>query len=435
MSEPTEAQKYCIIGAGATGLAAVRAFQQARIPFDCFEREEDVGGVWRFGCRSGSVYASTHLISSKAQTQFSDFPMPDSYPVYPSHRQVLEYLKSYAQHFDLYSHITFSTSVERLEPDGQYWQVHLSDGSSRRYLGVVVANGHLWEPQLPAVQGTFDGRMIHSRQYRSNQELVGQRVLVVGFGNSACDIAIESGRCATKTFHSVRRGRHFVPKFLFGKASDAGSDWLWRCGAPLWLHRLLARWPLNASLADPVALGLPKPDHPLFSERVIPNEQYLQELGHGRFALKPDVAKFDGPRVVFADGTTEEVDLIIFATGYQLRFPFLDSSLLIWEQGLPRLYLNIFPENHETLFFVGLSEPSTKTWAVAGHVARLIAVYLEAYQADPAALSWFRKEKTERSGPVGIGNTYRSRFFDVEYHSYLKRLRRIFRRLGEDLAW
>ena len=435
MNETGGNAKYCLIGAGATGLAAVRAFQCSGLPFDCFEREDDVGGVWRYDCPSGSIYASTHLITSKAQSEFSGFAMPDSYPAYPSHRQVLEYLRAYARHHDLYAHITLNTSVESVEPNGAGWLVRLSDGSHRSYRGVVIANGHLWEPQLPELPGTFSGRSIHSRQYRSNDELRGKRVLVVGFGNSACDIVIESGRCAAATFHSVRRGRHFVPKFLFGKASDTGADWLWRFGAPLWMHRLLARLPLHAALIDPVSLGLPRPDHALFSEPVIPNEQYLQELGHGRFTVRPDVARFNGTQVEFTDGSSEEIDLVIFATGYKMRFPFLDASLLQWELGVPRLYLNIFHPQYDTLFFVGLSEPSTKTWEVAEHVARLISLLLKAQEANPEGMAWFHKLKAQCAGPVGLGNTQRSRFFDVEYHSYLRKLRAVFRRLGEELVW
>ena len=168
---------------------------------------------------------------------------------------------------------------------------------------------------------------------------------------------------------------------------------------------------------------------------MIPNEQYLQELGHGRFTVRPDVARFNGTQVEFTDGSSEEIDLVIFATGYKMRFPFLDASLLQWELGVPRLYLNIFHPQYDTLFFVGLSEPSTKTWEVAEHVARLISLLLKAQEANPEGMAWFHKLKAQCAGPVGLGNTQRSRFFDVEYHSYLRKLRAVFRRLGEELVW
>jgi hypothetical protein len=381
------------------------------------------------------VYASTHLISSKRQTGYLDFPIPSTYPEYASHKQILAYIQGFARHHDLFSQITFNTRVEQIERDGTDWTVALSDGTRRNYRGVVVANGHLWKPYLPQIPGHFSGRCIHSREYRSNVELQGQRVLVVGFGNSGCDIAIEAGRCAGTAFHSVRRGKHFVPKFMFGKPSDATSDWMWRIGVPLCVHRLLARWPLRAALIDPVSLGLPRPDHKLFTERVIPNEQYLVELAHGRFRIKPNIARFNDRMVEFTDGTTEEIDLVIFATGYELAFPFIDNSLLEWRDGIPWLFLNIFPPQHDTLFFVGLSEPSTRTWEVAQHVARLITVYLRAHESNNGNFDWFRQWKANEAGPVGSGRDPHMKFLEVEYHSYLYRLRRLFRRLGDDLLW
>ena len=205
--------KFCIVGAGSSGLAAVRALMAAGIPCDCLEREDDVGGNWYYGRPHSSVYASTHTISSKRLTEYVDFPMPKEYPAYPHHRQVWEYLKSYARHLGLYEHIELNCTIANITYEGTGWVVRLANGAERRYRGIIVANGHNWDPRLPKYPGKFDGQVFHSSQYKTPDVLAGRRVLVVGAGNSGCDIAAESAQHAAQTWHSTRRGYHYLPKF------------------------------------------------------------------------------------------------------------------------------------------------------------------------------------------------------------------------------
>ncbi|HVW38879.1 MAG TPA: NAD(P)-binding domain-containing protein, partial [Pirellulales bacterium] len=221
--------KYCVVGAGSSGLAVARWLAACGIEFDCLEREDDVGGNWYYGKPQSSVYRSTHLISSKPLTEYRDFPLPAEYPDYPSHAQVWEYFRGYARHFELYPRIEFRTSVERIEPaaeigpHGPYWDVAVStqaetnaDAASRgvlnsevrRYRGVIIANGHNWDPKWPEFPGRFDGLSLHSAEYKTPDVLRGRRVLVVGGGNSGCDIAVEAAQNAVRTFHSLRRGYH-----------------------------------------------------------------------------------------------------------------------------------------------------------------------------------------------------------------------------------
>ncbi len=252
MTGPTE--RYCVVGAGPSGLTVAKNFRQAGIGCDVIESADEVGGNWYYGQRASSVYQSTHLISSKRLTEFTDFPMPADYPEYPSHVQAWEYLRSYARHFRLYEVIELNRSVEWIEPAGGGWSVRLSGGEVRQYAGVVIANGHHWDPRIPELPGSSPASTLHSSQYKTPDILRGRRVLVVGAGNSGCDIAVESAQNAAATFHSVRRGYHYLPKFLFGQPTDQCGERLLRWRLPLGLRRLLAGRAMRIALGRPGSL-------------------------------------------------------------------------------------------------------------------------------------------------------------------------------------
>ena len=313
-------QKYCVIGAGPSGLTAAKNLRQAGILFDCYEGQDDVGGNWYYGSEASSVYESTHLISSKRMTEYTDYPMPSEYPPYPDHRQVLEYLRSYARAFELYGSIAFSHVVQNVAKSQAGWEVTVQDKQSgdsetKSYRGVVVANGHHWDPFLPDVDGKFDGQLLHSHDYKSPEVLRDKRVLVVGGGNSGCDIAVEAALNAKLTSHSMRRGYHFVPKFLFGKPADRLGDSLYRWHVPRFLRRLLTGLMVRVAVGPARRYGLTAPTHRLFETHPIINSQLLYHVGHGSIQVRPDVEKFEGHTVHFSDGTKDEFDLVIFATG------------------------------------------------------------------------------------------------------------------------
>ena len=212
--------RYCVIGAGAAGLAVARNFKQYGIAFDIFDRHDDVGGMWGYGRPYSAVYASTRLISSKSMSAFRGFALPKALPDYPGHEAVFLYMKSYADQFDLRDHITFSTEVCHISRIGEHWEIELDSGERRIYGGLVLASGIAWDPNFPEIPGLFTGRVLHSFEYKTPEQFSGTRVLVVGGGNSGCDIAAELGNYAKQTFLSVRRGYHFIPRYVFGLPSD-----------------------------------------------------------------------------------------------------------------------------------------------------------------------------------------------------------------------
>ena len=205
--------KYCIIGAGAAGITAAKNLKAVGIAYDVIEREDDVGGNWYFGKLHSSIYQSTHLISSKPNTAYTDFPMSEDDPDFLHHDQVLAYLRSYAQHFGVYEDIQFGISVKGCERDDTgMWVISLDNGETRRYRGLVICNGHHWDPLYPDFSGEFSGETLHTKYYKTPNVLHGKRVLVVGAGNSGCDLVVEAVHHADKVYHSTRARLSLYPQ-------------------------------------------------------------------------------------------------------------------------------------------------------------------------------------------------------------------------------
>jgi len=260
--------KVCVVGAGPAGLALIRSLRRHKVEFDCFERHADVGGIWDQRNPGSPIYDSAHFISSKTQSHYIDHPMPESYPDYPSHTQIHDYMKSFARKYDLYSHISFNTEVRSTQKLADGWQVSLapcsseSSGETRYYRWLVCANGTNWHPNIPTFEGEFDGEIQHSVGFRSLDEFRDKRVLVVGAGNSGCDIACDAAQTSKAAFISLRRGYHFIPKHLFGKPADVFAHEGPKL--PMWLTQRVFGVLLKIINGDLTRLGLPKPDHKIF---------------------------------------------------------------------------------------------------------------------------------------------------------------------------
>ena len=209
------------MGAGPAGLAAARWLKALDVPFEAFERNPDVGGIWNIDFKDSPMYESAHFISSRTLSGFRDFGMPDSYPDYPSHRQILRFIESYADRHDLRRRFRFGVAIEAARPDGAGgWRVRFSEGSERTYAGIITAVGGEWRPHIPKLPGNFTGEIIHSRDYKHPRRFEGRRVLIVGAGNSGCDLACDASRAAERAMISLRRGYYFVPKHIFGRPAD-----------------------------------------------------------------------------------------------------------------------------------------------------------------------------------------------------------------------
>jgi hypothetical protein len=431
----TDVKRFCIIGAGACGLAVVKTFAERGIPFDCFEAEGDIGGIWN-PSSPHAVYGSTHLNSSKKLSRYPDFKFPDEMPYYVSAAQAHEYLRAYAAEYGIYDRITFNTRVSAIERADQGWQVTLEGESEpRAYDGVVVANGHHWHPYTPDYPGTFAGEMLHSHDVKSKGQLKDKRVLVVGAGNSAVDILGDAAQDGT-AIHSMRRTYYFFPKMLFGKPTDAVIDRLSYLPLPRHFMYSLYKLGMWVLIGSHERYGLPKPDHDLFEAHPTACTTYLDHIVHGRIVPKPGITRFEGKRVYFDDEeeTSEEVDLLVWATGYRVHFPFMDDSYVLDENGWPKLFIHTFHREWDDFFVCGLFEPAEGgVWQIADYQARLIAAFITAQEEDPKRAAWFRELKRHANPDIGHGLKHQDtpwHRFEIQHLRFRRYMKRLLKKFG-----
>lgn len=388
---------YAIIGAGPSGLAMARAMQKTGIAVDGYEASHDVGGLWDITNPRSTMYESAHLISSRTTTEFAEFAMRTSVD-YPGHRVLKRYFDDYADAFSLRDSFSFNTQVTRIAPAREGgWSLTAAGPNgeiTRHYRGVILANGTLAEPNVPQFAGDFSGEIMHTSEYSNPSQLAGKRVLIIGAGNSGCDIAVDAVHHAASVDMSVRRGYYFVPRYLFGKPSDTLNQ-----GRPMPrpIKQFVDKRLLQAFTGDPVRFGFPKPDYKIYESHPIVNTLILNHLGQGDLRIMPDIERFEGHTVHFkrsenfAKGTSDDYDLILLATGYKLDYPMVDREHLNWRAAAPELFLNIFTPEFNGLYVMGMVEASGLGWQGRYEQAELIAAYLQAEQTDTARAGRFRQ--------------------------------------------
>ncbi|MFR9749876.1 flavin-containing monooxygenase [Nocardia sp. 004] len=416
---------YCVIGAGAAGLATARGFAARGLDFEVLEAGDGIGGIWDARRADSPVSHNTHVIASKGVQAFSGFPMPADYPDYPGHELVLRYLHAYADAFDLWPRIRLHTVVRRVEPVADGWTVTLGDGAQRSYAGVVIATGHDRTPRQVDIPGAGTVPVLHSSEYRHPEQVLGKRVLVVGAGQSAADILSDCAVNAALTLHSSRRGFYCMPKYMFGRPTDSMlQGQMWRPLRRRAFERLFGHLRSRSR-----SFGLPVPDFD--AGIVIPmlGDQLHHYYTHGDIMPKPDIAAVDDDRVTFADGTEEKVDLVVLATGFVPNYPVVDRAHLNWAENSlrPDLYLNIFPPHTRDLFVVGMVRPIGSHWDVYEKQADLVAEYLRTKAADPQRVARFERATRGRQPDLHAGlRLYHAEQYPlvVEKQDYVNQLRK-----------
>lgn len=420
--------QVCLVGAGSSGITAARALQAQGVAFDCFEAGSGVGGNWRFGNDNemSSAYESLHINTSRQMMEYAEYPMPASLPDYPDHRQIAQYFDDYVDHFRLRELITFRTEVTKVEPvsDGYAVTVRSRDGGepwTRTYRDVIVANGHHWDPRWPEPSfpgsETFPGEQVHAHHYRNAQPFVGQRVLVLGIGNSACDIAVESSRVADSTDLAMRRGAHILPKYMFGMPTDHLTDSPLARG-PVVLQRLAMGALLRLSQGKVTDYCLPRPDHAVLHAHPTVSHDLLNRLGHGDITVRANIDRFEGSRVFFADGSFGEYDVVVYCTGYRVNFPFFDETVVRAEDNRVDLYRRVVHPDHPGLYFVGLIQPLGAIMPLAEAQAQWVADLVTSRAALPPEEEMRRQIAAYDANLAKRFVASKRHTIEVDFHSY-----------------
>jgi len=428
--------RVCVVGAGSSGIASGQVLHARGIPFDCFEAGSSIGGNWRYDNDSGrsSAYRSLHANSSRHGMQYASFPMPDNYPDYPGHQLIAKYLDDFVDHFGFRSRIQFRTEVTSVRPAaGGDWDVtvrQLATGAERteRYSSVLVANGHHWDPHYPEPAfpgaGTFSGKQVHSHFYRTPEPFTGKRVLIVGIGNSACDIAADCSRVAARTLLAVRRGTHIIPKYLLGMPTDRLTLMHMGSRAPRWLQRPVVSLLVRTAQGTVTKYGLPKPDRPLLCAPPTVSDSLLSRLDHGDIAVKPAIDRFGTDRAYFTDGSAEQVDTVIYCTGYKISFPFLPEALTGAADTEPALYRRVVLPAAPGLYFIGLVQPIGATMPLAEAQSHWVADLLQGRAALPPQPAMNREIARYRAVTARRYAHSTRHLIQVDFLAYLREIRR-----------
>ena len=381
--------RVCIIGAGCSGFTTAKRLKDHGISYDCFEASDDIGGNWYYKNPNGTsaCYESLHIDTSTTRMQFAEYPAPADFPDFPHHTLIHQYFRDYVSHFGLRDTITFNTSVQKAVRTADGWDVTLSTGETRVYEALVVANGHHWDPRMPTYEGTFDGVLMHSHDYRSPFDPVdmrGKRIVVVGMGNSGMDIASELAHrsIAAKLWVSARRGVWVLAKYREGVPAD-------KMMMPPWMPRTIglkiARKKIKRSVGAMENYGLPKPDHEPLSAHPSVSADFLVKAGSGDLTCVPAIKGFSGSSVLFSDGTSVDADVVICATGYTMSFPFFEDPALQpdADHRLP-LFKRIMVPGIENLFYMGLAQSSPTIVNLAERQSHLVAKLLSGTYALPS---------------------------------------------------
>jgi cation diffusion facilitator CzcD-associated flavoprotein CzcO len=346
-----------------------------------YEAGSYTGGLWVFDNDNGrsQAYRNLSIISSRRFTRFSDFDFDGHTPRFPTHRDMHRYLDSYGRHFGVTERTRYRTRVAEVKPtfdpasESPRWVVTTEAGDQDEFDAVLVATGHLNEPNhVPELQA-FGGEYRHSSSYRSADELVGKRVCVVGAGNSGVDIASDVCSVASRTVIVIRSGVVIQPKVLFGIAFSDIAISLRRRWIPAWLRNRLIKGVVFTAHGDLNRLGIVAPrarTHPTLSESIVADIEY------NRVAVKPAITAIEGKAVTFADGTTEEFDVLYGATGYVVSLPFVPTDVVPVEGNHVDLYKRIFSPDWPGLFFVGMLNPLGTLNRIVEEQSRLIALHL-----------------------------------------------------------
>ena len=408
-----------IIGAGPSGLTLAKQLKDRNIEFVVYERDQGVGGVWNINNQHSVMYESAHTISSKSMTQFSEFSMPEEYTEYISHKKMLNYLQAYAENFKLLPYIQFASTVEKITKtkEGKYLVI-LQTGDEQEFKHVAIATGHTSKANTPDLSfDNFEGQIFHTQVYKEPSIFKNKKVLVIGAGNSGCDIACEATSSAHQVSLSLRRGYYFIPKFLLGMPADVFGETSVKLRLPMFLRQVINHIIIRIFQGNLQKIGFPKPDHKIFESHPIVNDLLIYYVRHGDISIRKDVTDVLSNVVKFSDSTSMEADVIVLATGYEPDFTILQEDLRPTARDL---YMNVFSKLHYGLTFPGLLDPNGGILDIVESQAKLLAMTIAQDIGAEKLFSMIQKSP-HLNGGVHYVNSSRHEY-EVEHATYRRKI-------------
>lgn len=418
-------KSVCVIGAGPSGITALKNIQDKGIKVIAYDYNHDVGGNWIYSEKEShsSVFKTTHIISSKTLSQYEDFPFPQEVADYPSHEELRNYFQAYAKAFSLYPLIRFNTLVQScvLNPENIWEVTTVCEGieKTEKFTDLVVCNGHHWQPKYPNYPGKFSGEFLHSHQFKKAAPFRDKRVLVIGGGNSACDVAVETSRVSKKTSISWRRGYRILPKFIMGKPSDVFASSM--TFLPIWLRNFFAGIMVKIATGPNSWYGLPNVNHKFGATHPTVNSELLYMIRHGKVKPKPDIERFDGATVYFKDGSKEDFDSVIACTGFVLSHPFFKKDFLNYSSGPVPLYLKMFHPEMANLYFIGMFQPLGCIWPGAEQQSKLAASALSGEWQRPQNIAQLCEREVSQPHMKQLATSRHT--ITVDFHKFLRQIK------------
>lgn len=433
--------RVAIIGGGCCGLTAIKACTEAGLQPVCFERTDDICGLWRFTEDviegKGSVAKSTIIKTSKEMTAFSDFPPPPEFPVYMHQEYVCTYFRMYADKFDLKKYIRFKSEIERVSKSEDFvetgrWKLKIKDtttgvSTEETFDAVVVCTGHHAYKHYAKFPGMekFKGEIVHTHDYKYSAPYKNKKAIVVGVGNSGIDAAVDLSHVTSPVYLSTRRGawvqRNIGPK---GVPGDFVTTTRWNS----YLESILPQsWTDSANerrvnqTFDHTLYSV-KPKHRISGQHPSLNDDLPLRLASGSVKMKPNIKRFTESHVEFEDGSiVTNVDVVVLATGYDYGYPFIDKDVVDVQENVLDFYLYEFLPDLEkqTMAFIGCIQPTGAIMPIAELQCRYAMQVFKGDKTLPSPAAMWADIERRRSVMRGRYVNTQRHTIQVDYITFL----------------